>query len=367
MERSLHERIAPLSVPPGTTLMTALQRMHHNDAKLLLVMQGSHFVSVLSIGDIQRAIIRNLPLDSPVSAAIRPTVRVANSSEPLAAIHQRMLEHRIELMPVLDSRGDLAEVIFWKDVLPASSRRTSAPLDVPVVVMAGGRGLRLRPLTNIIPKPLLPLRDRPVIEEIMDRFHASGVQTFHISVNYKAEMIQAYLEAQGKPYQLNFVRENQPLGTAGSLRLLRPVLHSTFFVSNCDILVDHDYAEMLRHHREEGSEITAVAAVAVHSMPYGIFECDESGKLLRLREKPDLTMLVNVGLYIVEPHLLEDIPEDRSMDITELMDSVRARGGRVGLFPISERAWADIGEWQKYYQAVTHPERLQPPNCDDSL
>jgi NDP-sugar pyrophosphorylase family protein len=232
------------------------------------------------------------------------------------------------------------------------------------VIMAGGLGARLRPITNIIPKPLIPVGEKTIIEEIMDRFHNCGVQDFHVSLNYKGDMVENYLNEAKKPYRMAFFRENRPLGTAGSLYLLRDTLKTAFFVSNCDILVEHDYREIFRQHHAEGNEITAVAAVKVLSVPYGVFDCDESGRLTSLREKPDVTFLVNVGLYILEPHLLSEIPPDKHMHITHLLEQVRRRGGRVGLFPISEQSWFDIGEWAKYFRAVSH---LDPGNLPNKL
>jgi NDP-sugar pyrophosphorylase family protein len=144
-------------------------------------------------------------------------------------------------------------------------------------------------------------------------------------------------------------------------------------VSNCDILVEHDYREIFRQHRQDGNEITAVAAVKVVSVPYGVFECDASGRLTSLREKPDVTFLVNVGLYVLEPHLLKEIPPDKPMHITHLVEQIRLRGGRVGLFPISEQSWFDVGEWAKYFKAVSHlnpgtsaPKSAAPPAYPDA-
>ncbi|MHB1306914.1 MAG: sugar phosphate nucleotidyltransferase, partial [Limisphaerales bacterium] len=225
----------------------------------------------------------------------------------------------------------------------------------------GGEGARLRPLTNIIPKPLIPVGDKPIIEEITDRFHACGVQDFHISLNYKGDMVERYFAEHPKPYRLNYFREDRPLGTAGSLRLLRGKLTETFFVSNCDILVEHDYAEVHRAHVENRHELTAVAALKVQSVPYGIFQCDEQGLLREIREKPSLAFLVNVGLYILEPHLLDEIPDDRPFHVTHLMEAIRQRGGRVGVFPIHEGDWVDIGEWKEYFGAIARYRSRRSP------
>jgi dTDP-glucose pyrophosphorylase len=347
-------RLEKISISKDTKLIDALRLMDQHGVKLLLVMDGPLFRSLVSIGDIQRAIVRQVPLDSPVEKVLRKNIRVAYEHEPFSVIKQRMLELRTELMPVVNSSGDLVRVHFWNEVFVEPHGKSSEQLQTPVVIMAGGLGARLRPITNIIPKPLIPVGEKTIIEEIMDRFHDCGAKEFHVSLNYKGDMVERYLNEAKKPYHVNYFREDRPLGTAGSLSLLRDTLKSTFFVSNCDILVEHDYREIFRQHHDEGNEITAVSAVKMVSVPYGVFDCDESGRLTSLREKPDVTFLVNVGLYVLEPHLLKEIPRETPMHITHLLEQVRQRGGRVGLFPISEQSWFDIGEWAKYFRVVSH-------------
>lgn len=348
------DAIRALSIEKTATLLQALQQMDKRGTKLLLVNDGDRFHSLVSIGDIQRAIIRNRPLDTPVAAVLRHDVRLAREAEPFEVIRRRMIEHRIECMPVLNEQNELVRVYFWDDIFPPQKEDLAGKLTSPVVIMAGGKGERLRPLTHVLPKPLIPVGDKPIIEEILARFHSCGAKEFHISVNYKAEMIQRYLEESPRPYELHYFREERPLGTAGSLHLLRGAIHSTFFVSNCDILVDHDFREILHHHQEHRYEITAVAALRLYPVPYGILTCDESGLLKEVREKPSISFLVNVGLYLLEPHLLSEIPSDRAFHITDLMIHVRRRGGRVGVFPVREGDWLDIGEWKEYSSAMAH-------------
>ena len=363
-----NQRLEKISIAKDTKLIDALRLMDQQEVKLLLVMDGNIFRSLVSIGDIQRAIVRQVPLDSPVERVLRKNVRVASEQEPFGVIKRRMLELRTELMPVVNQSGELVRVYFWDEVFVDPHAKSSEPLPTPVVIMAGGQGTRLRPITNIIPKPLIPVGEKTIIEEIMDRFHACGVEDFHVSLNYKGDMVEHYLNELKKPYRVAYFREGRPLGTAGSIFLLRDTLKTTFFVSNCDILVEHDYREIYRQHRDEGNEITAVAAVKVLSVPYGVFNCDETGRLTSLREKPDVTFLVNVGLYVLEPHLLTEIPPEKPMHITHLLEQVRHRGGRVGLFPISEQSWFDIGEWAKYFRAVSHlnPGNLPEKDADRS-
>jgi NDP-sugar pyrophosphorylase family protein len=216
--------------------------------------------------------------------------------------------------------------------------------------MAGGFGTRLKPLTNVLPKPLIPVREKTIIEAIFESFSSYGCKEFIIAVNYKAELIEFYLRNQNLPYSLIFIKEVIPLGTAGCLSLLKKIINQTFFVSNCDILIEQDYSEILDYHRENNNEITVVAALKHYPIPYGTIETGDNGQLLELKEKPEITFKINSGLYILEPHVLDELPEKTFFHLTQLIDKIINRKGKVGVFPVSEKSWKDMGEWHEYYK-----------------
>jgi NDP-sugar pyrophosphorylase family protein len=222
--------------------------------------------------------------------------------------------------------------------------------------MAGGFGKRLRHITNVISKPLIPLNEKTIVEEIMDRFVKHGCHNFYLMTNYKAEIIYYYFNQVLKhSYQIEFIKENKPLGTAGSLSLLEGKINQTFFVSNCDIVIDQDYHEILKYHKENKNEITIVAAIHHFSIPYGTLETTENGLLKSLNEKPNLNFKINSGMYILEPHLLKEIERDNFFHITYLIENVLKRKGKVGVFPVSAKSWKDIGNWNDFVnQHVTN-------------
>jgi NDP-sugar pyrophosphorylase family protein len=215
--------------------------------------------------------------------------------------------------------------------------------------MAGGKGTRLKPITNILPKALIPIGESTILEHIMDRFAGIGCLNFHLSVNYKADMIRHYFKALNHPdYKISYFEEEKPLGTVGSLYLLKGKINQTFFISNCDIIIEEDYGEIYNYHKENKNEITIVAALKHYPIPYGTIETGNNGILLSLSEKPELTFKINSGMYILEPHLINDIPENTFYHITDLIDKVKSEGGKVGVFPVSENSWQDIGDWDEY-------------------
>lgn len=343
----MNDRVTRLFIDLQANILNALKQMDNEGKKILLVFDGFKFSSVLSIGDIQRAIIRGVPFESPIRSILRSNTRIATINNSFDEIKTLMLQFRMELCPVVNDVGELVNVYFWDDIFDTTDR-VIRKFNIPVVIMAGGLGTRMQPLTNVLPKPLIPLYDKTFIEEIFQRFHIHGCNTFYISVNYKAELIEYYLEQQKLPYELNYFKENKPMGTAGSLSLLRNKLKETFFVSNCDILIDQDYSEVLDYHIENKNEITIVAALKHIPIPYGIIETDEDGNLINLLEKPELSYKINSGMYILEPHLLAEIPENVFSHITQLIDAVKKRNGRVGVFPVTEKSWIDIGDWGEY-------------------
>jgi dTDP-glucose pyrophosphorylase len=339
-----------LLISPDSDILSALKLMDEIKRKLLIVSHENKFIGLLSIGDIQRALIKNYNLTDKISSLMRNDCIVSKPDESVDKIKSKMLEMRAEFMPVVDKMNNISKIYFWEDLFGPENKKPVFDFDLPVIIMAGGLGTRLKPLTNVLPKPLIPINEKTLIEDIFERFHNHGCNTFYISVNYKAEFIEYYLRQQNLPYYLNFFKEDKPMGTAGSLSLLRGKINSTFFVTNCDILIDQDYSEVLKYHQDNKNEITVVAALKHYPIAYGTIDTGENGILEKLVEKPELTFKINSGMYILEPHLLNEIPTTELFHITYLIEKVKERNGRVGVFPISEKSWIDIGNWEEYFK-----------------
>jgi NDP-sugar pyrophosphorylase family protein len=258
----------------------------------------------------------------------------------------------MELCPLVNENNVIEKVYYWEDLFLEKKPKPAEQFNLPVVIMAGGIGSRLKPLTNVLPKPLIPIGEKPIIEEIFERFGNHGCNEFFVSVNYKSELIEFYLRNRQLPYQLSFFKEEKPMGTAGSLSLLKDKINQTFFVNNCDILIEQDYSEILDFHRQSKNEITIVAALKNYSIPYGVIETGNNGALLDILEKPEFTFKINSGMYIIEPHLLTEIPVNEFYYITQLINKVKSRKGHIGVFPVSEGSWKDIGSWEEYKKYI---------------
>lgn len=336
------------NISPDSTLLEALKKMDAIDKKLLIVEINKKFVGLLSAGDIQRTIIKNKPLTLPIKEILRKNIRVGKESDSFDTIKQMMIDFRMEFCPIINVHNEIIKIYFWEDLFDDKKPKIKKEFNLPVIIMAGGFGTRLKPLTNVLPKPLIPIGEKTMLEEIFDRFSKHGCNEFYISVNYKAELIIFYLENQELPYKIEYFKENKPMGTAGSIGLLKGKVNKTFFVTNCDILIEQDYSEILEYHYESKNEITIVAALKHFPIAYGTIETGENGKLIELQEKPELSFKINSGMYILESHLLEEIPANTFFHITQLIELVKKRQGNIGVYPVSEKSWIDVGDWESF-------------------
>lgn len=342
------------SIAVNATILMALRQMDEVQKKMLFVFDKEKFYSILTIGDIQRAIIRNVQLTTPVVEIINADKKgYASVNDSLEDIKKRMLKMRAQFMPVLDSNGELINVYSWDDLFEAENVSDNRKkIDLPVVIMAGGKGTRLKPITNVIPKPLVPVGDKTILETILDQFEEIGCTKFYMSVNYKADIMKYYLGQLDHKYDIEFFQEAKPLGTIGSVSLLKGKITTPFFVSNCDSINEQDYRDVYDYHVENNNDLTIVTMVKTFKIPYGVIETGEDGLMTSLSEKPELTYQVNTGVYILNPSCIEEIPEGEFFHITHLMERIKSHGGRVGCFPVSEHSWKDMGEWSEYLKMI---------------
>ena len=252
----LSEKIKDIRIESDVSILNALKLMDISHKRLLVVFKRDLFLGLLSIGDIQRAIITGISIDSMIINIIKKNPTVGSIKTPLDEIKKEMLKFRMEFMPIMDNSGTLCNIIFWEDLFFKQELPPNKQFNLPIVIMAGGLGSRLKPITNVLPKPLIPLGGKTILEDIFNRFSNHGCDTFYISVNYKADLIEYYIKNLNLPYNIHFFKEQMPLGTAGSLSLLKDKISETFFVSNCDILIEQDYSHILDYHRSNNNEIT---------------------------------------------------------------------------------------------------------------
>lgn len=324
----------------------ALERMDRTGEKILFVVHGGGLLAgVVTDGDLRRWILKGKSLGDPISRAMHTTPVTLREGFSRSSARDLMLQNRIECLPVLNEAQRVVAAVWWMDLF--DRKRVGGPKEnIPVVIMAGGEGNRLGLLTKIIPKALVPIGEKPILELIMERFVHHGSNNFYLTLGYKSQIIKAYFQEdiRQRSYRVRYVEEKNPLGTAGSLSLLRATIKKTFWVSNCDILLDADYADVLRFHRLEKNDLTLIGSMKHYTIPYGVCRLELTGNLKTIDEKPGYDLLVNTGVYLLEPAVLRHIPKNKITHFNDLINTALQKGDKIGVYPISEKAWMDMGQ-----------------------
>lgn len=341
------------------TIIDAMQKIDLNAKGILFVVDtGNKLVGTVTDGDIRRAIVKTGDLNLQVADVMNRSPKAVRQGEKLDAI-DLIRKFQLAAVAVVDDGGKLTDIIFNQneDVKILKNNKTTLQ-GIPVVIMAGGKGTRLYPFTKILPKPLIPVGDVTIIERIIERFSNYGIDSYYMTVNYRKNMIKSYLTDQLEK-KINFIEEEKPLGTAGSLKLFADQLSHPFFVINCDILIQADYAELYRYHMDAGNVITIVSALKNIEVPYGVIQTKENGYVTALEEKPRLSYFINTGMYILNPECIAAIPEDTFFHMTDLIDAMLKENKKIGMYPVSEDSFLDMGEWEEL-QRMEKKLKLNP-------
>lgn len=343
-----------ITISPQATIKEAMESLDKTAEKVLLVVdENQALIGALTDGDIRRYILKGRDLTGTIKNAYNPNpIFIFQEDFDLDKIKAVLLENIIDLIPILDQNRKVVNFTTWEKAFGNNRKADDKKLNVPVVIMAGGKGTRLEPFTRVLPKPLIPVGDKPLIDHIIDRFRGYGISEFYLTIHHMSKIIRAYFEEKQPDYSIGFAEEDKPRGTAGSLKLLADKLNKPFIVSNCDIIIEADYADLYRFHMQNGYDITLVASAKQFNIPYGICELNNGGSLERIKEKPEYNFLVNAGMYVLNPAVLGMIPDNQLFHITHLIDKTKEKGGQIGVYPVSEKAWIDVGQWAEYRKAL---------------
>lgn len=337
-------------IKEGITIAESIKRLDEAGEKILLVTKDSRLTGVITDGDIRRWILKNGSFEESVNELMHKNPRVVKSGETEKA-KRLMIELHIEAIPVIDENGVPVDIIFLRDIVEPSHKQYEQ-IQIPVIIMAGGKGTRLYPYTNVLPKPLIPIGATTILERIIGSFTKHGCDEFWLILNYKKNLIKAYFDDMEKPYGMQYVEEEDFWGTCGGIRLLKDKVKETFFVSNCDVLLDIDYAELLRFHKENKNEITVVTSLKYVQIPYGVIEMENGGEIKKIAEKPSFNFNMNTGIYVMEPSVMQDIPANKVFHMPDLLNKLLIEKRRVGAYPITEKSWQDMGEISEMHKMI---------------
>jgi dTDP-glucose pyrophosphorylase/CBS domain-containing protein len=341
------ERLDAVMVNGSLTIRDAVR--HLDDAgtgALLVVGTARQLEGLLTDGDIRRAILGGRSFDDPVLSIATRTPLVAPADVSLRTALDLMDHGRdfeVNHLPLVDAAGQATGLLLRRDLV------TTEGLDLSAVIMAGGFGTRMLPLTEAVPKPMLPVQDRPLLEWTLERMRRAGIQDIAISTHYLADRISSHFgDGASHGVSLRYVHESVPLGTAGALRLVEGV-NRPMLVINGDIMTGVPFGEMLEFHRAQGALLTVGVRKCELQLPYGVLDL-EGSQLRSVQEKPRQAFWVNAGVYIVEPEVRDLIPADTRYDMTDLIEQLLARREVVAGFPIVEY-WLDVGQPADYIRA----------------
>ncbi len=342
-------------ISPEATILDALKAIDRSSLQIALIVdRNNHLKGTVTDGDIRRGIISGRPLEAPVTTIMNVNPKTIDLHASSAEVLAFMAEKAIHQIPVVNETGQLMGLQRMDELVAA---RKTKKEDVWIVLMLGGEGRRLRPLTNDIPKPMIPVGDRPLLETILRNFTRDGFTNFFFSVNYKAEIIQDYF-GDGSRFGANitYMKEDRRMGTAGALGLLPGRPPGPVIVMNGDILTSNSFSQLIDYHDQTGSLATMCVSEYNHKIPYGIVQANGS-KLGSLQEKPLQSYFINAGIYVLEPEALGYVPDGELFDMPGLFEALSEKGFEAAVFPIRDY-WVDIGQMEDLKKARAEYEKV---------
>ncbi len=328
-------------IKTSTTIQETLAKLQSSSLRCLIVVNKKNILlGTINDGDVRRAILKNAKLNFKINKFYQKKCYFIRYDDiKNVNTYEKLKKLKINLIPVVDKNKKVIDYIAdntnEKNILEKKNK-------IEIIIMAGGLGTRLKPYTNILPKPLLPFRNKTIIENVINKFTNYGLDKFIISVNYKNILIKSFFKELSPKYKVSYLEENKPLGTAGVLYKLKDK-NKKYIISNCDVIFDIDYNYLVKFHEKKNFDITLVAAVQKDRIPYGV--CKVKNHLLQnIVEKPEKNYLANTGLYLVNSKVFKLIKKNENISFVDLINKAVSKKMKIGVFPIPSNAWIDLGQ-----------------------
>ena len=327
-----------------------IQKLNTSNLKILLIRENKKIIGIFTEGDFRKAVLSGIDINKPVKNFINKKFKFLNKNyDKKKVINIFKRNKKIHVLPVLNDDKTLLKILTRDDFFKKKHNQIN---NTSVVIMAGGKGTRLQPFTEILPKPLLPLGDTTLLDKIIKQFSSIGHKNFFVTLNNKKDLIKSYIKENLKKFKINIIEEKKYLGTIGSLKLINKNLSNNFFVTNCDILIDANFENIIEQHVVSKSDLTIVSSFKSFEIPYGVFKTSKKGNLLDLKEKPSFNHLVNCGVYLMNKKIIKYIPKQNVCDIDELIKILIKNKKKIKVYPIPEYAWQDFGVWKEYFKNI---------------
>jgi len=341
-----------IKILPTSTIKEAFEIIDEGAIKLAIVTdENNKFLGTITDGDIRRAILQGKNLEDTIVDIYNKNPFTVNEKYNKSELTKFCKQNKIYQIPVLNDKQEVIDIILLDELIEIK--------DYPnkVILMVGGLGTRLRPLTDEIPKPMLKVGNKPILETIIENFKKSGFRNFIFCVNYKAEIIKKYFQ-DGTKFGVNieYIYESKRMGTAGALSLLKEKPKESFFVMNGDLLTTLDFSYFLEYHQKNGALATMAVRRHKYQVPFGVVYL-EGNKIKSIEEKPTYNFFVSAGIYVLEPEVIDYIPKNKFFDMPDLFEVLINKNKETVSFPIKEY-WADIGRMEEYKKANEEYERI---------
>ena len=353
----MHTNIEDFIINKKCSIDQAVSKINTVFPKSVYVIDDTErLIGSISDGDVRRGIIKKVDFSNTVEQIMYKSphkIYIGDTSK--SDLIEKFKEIDLPSVPIVDFDNKIVDIIILRKIPLELTANASAAKENFVFILAGGEGNRLKPLTNIIPKPLIPIGKYPILEMIMDKFKACGFNKFIVSLNYKADLIKLYFDnpqVRNKYSILEYIEEKIPLGTIGSLFYARNYIHEDFLISNADIFIKENIEKIFNFHKENNAILTIVGCVKKSILSYGVLDINDNGELISMQEKPSLKHIVNTGVYVAKPEIIYCIKENTHTDITQVIEFLLKDRKKVCVYQIDDSQWFDIGQWDELKKTV---------------
>ena len=328
----------------SSNIKQAIKKLNNTKSKALIVIDSKNkFLGTITDGDIRRAIIKNFRLNDSINSIYNKKSFFLKKNYSAEILKKMVKKRELRIIPILDNEDKVIKVLDLSNKKFSQNYSLVINKNIQVIIMAGGIGKRMQPYTHVIPKPLLPIQKKPMIEHVLDFFRINGLKSFVISINYKSDLLKTYFKNLRNYKNIKFIEEKKSLGTIGSLSLLRNKKTKNFIISNCDMKFSFPLKDLIDTHSKNKNDATIVVSLKEDSVPYGVFETDNHGNITKMSEKPKISNMINIGLYIFNDKVVNLVKKNKHTDVNELIKKIiNHKKFRVELYPVPENSWTDM-------------------------
>ncbi len=355
MKKNIMIQNKNIKINPNISIKETMKILSVTIEKCLIVVdKRNKLLGTITDGDLRRGLLKNKKINDSINYLYnkKPYFLLENKKIEEKKIKKIFIEKKLSVIPIVNNRKVVIDYLTLGKIENINIKNKKIP-KIDIVIMAGGKGTRLDPFTLILPKPLIPIKEKPIIIHILEKFYAQGSKNFYLSVNYKKNIIKSYLDTVSNKYNLNFIEEKKPLGTAGSLYFMKKLIKNNFILTNCDTLIDLNINDLFDYHVKSKNLVTLIVAKTNYKFKYGSCIMDENGFLKTIEEKPKLSFFANTGMYIMSKKIFDYIPKNKKYDATDLINDLKNDNKNIGLYVIDEKKWIDIGDWSEYKKVKT--------------